>query len=234
MIGAITMLLWLVAIPASAGSFRVEAFDAHYTVKLDGFKVGELEQRGASQADGTYLLETIMYTTGLVHWFKSDKVVEQSVMRQVDDTLQPLTYSYRYTGRNKDVVERVDFDWNKGRVSSLRDGKITILPAEKGLLDNQIYQLLVRRDLARGLKKMSFRVAYRSSISSFDIVVDGEETVTTPFGKYRAIKVSRGATTLWCAPDLGYTVVKLAREEDDHTATSYITSLTRNGVTLGE
>ena len=232
--GLITVLLWLVAAPVWADGFQVEPFDAHYTVKLDGFKVGELQQRLSKQNDGTSLLETIMYTTGLVHWFKSDKVVEQSVMRQVDDTLQPLAYSYRYTGRNKDVVERIDFDWKKGQVSSLRDGQITILPTEKGLLDNQLYQLLVRRDLARGLKKMSYRVAYRSRITSVDITVQGEETVTTPFGKYRAIKVSRGATTLWCAPDLGYTVVKLAREEDDHTAISYITSLTRNGVTLGE
>jgi hypothetical protein len=225
--GLIALVLWLAAPPLFAEPFKVETFDAHYNVKLDGFKVGELSQRVALREDGTYLLETIMHVTGLVSWFKSDKVVEQSVMRAVDDTLQPISYSYRYTGRNKDVVERIDFDWNKMQVSSLRDGKITLLPAGKGLLDKQVYQLLVRRDLARGKKKMSYPVAERSRLTTFDIVVLGEESVVTPFGKYRTIKVQRGATTLWCAPELNYTVVQLAREEDGHTATSYITSLKR-------
>lgn len=225
--GLIVLVVWLAATPVHAEPFKVETFDARYNVKLDGFKVGELQQRVALRDDGTYLLETVMNVTGVISWFKSDKVVEQSVMRAVDDTLQPISYSYRYTGRNKDVVERIDFDWNKMQVSSLRDGKITLLPAEPGLLDKQVYQLLVRRDLARGKKKMSYPVAERSRLTTFDIVVLGEESVVTPFGKYRTIKVQRGATTLWCAPDLNYTVVQLAREEDGHTATSYITSLTR-------
>src|SRR5512139_1232957 len=184
--GLFALLMWLAAVPVAAEPFRVETFDAHYDVKLDGFKVGELEQRLVSRNDNTYMLETIMFTTGVVHWFKSDKVVEQSVMRAVDDTLQPLSYSYRYTGRNKDVVERIDFDWTKMQASSLRDGKITLLPAEKGLLDKQVYQLLVRRDLARGLKKMSYPVAERSRLTTFDIEVMGEETIVTPFGKFRA------------------------------------------------
>lgn len=223
----IAMFIWLAATPAIAEPFNVETFDARYNVKLDGFKVGELQQRVVAREDGTWLLETIMHTTGVVSWFKSDNVVERSVMRSVDDTLQPLSYSYHYTGRNKDVVERIDFDWDKGEVSSLRDGKITLLPTEEGLLDKQVYQLLVRRDLARGLKTMSYRVAERSRLKTFDTIVTGEDTVVTPFGTFRTIKVQRGATTLWCAPDLNYAVVQLEREEDGHTATSYITSLTR-------
>ncbi|HEY0635771.1 MAG TPA: DUF3108 domain-containing protein [Gammaproteobacteria bacterium] len=225
--GVLALLLASASAPLHAEPFRVESFEAHYNVKLDGFKVGELEQRVVARADGTWLLETIMQTTGVVSWFKSDKVVEQSVMRAIDDTLQPLSYSYRYTGRNKDVVERIDFDWNKMQVSSLRDGKITLLPAEKGLLDKQVYQLLVRRDLARGLKSMSYPVAERSRLTTFETTVAGEETLVTPFGKFRTIKVQRGATTLWCAPELGYAVVKLERHEDGHSAVSYITSLTR-------
>jgi len=223
----LAVMMWLAVCSANAEPFKVETFDANYTVKLDGFKVGELQQRLTLKNDGNYLLETIMYTTGVVSWFKSDKVVEQSVMRKLDDTLQPLSYSYHYTGRNKDVVERIDFDWDKMQVRSLRDNKITVLPAQEGLLDKQVYQLLVRRDLARGMKKMSYEVAERSRLTTFDIVVAGEEMVVTPFGKFRAIKVKRGATTLWCAPDLNYAVVQLEREEDGHTATSYITSLTR-------
>ncbi len=223
----LALLLPFATPPLHAEPFRPEPFEARYSVKLDGFKVGELEQRVVARGDGSWLLETIMQTTGVVSWFKSDKVVEQSVLRSVGETLQPLSYSYRYTGRNKDVVERIDFDWNKMQVSSLRDGKITLLPAETGLLDKQVYQLLVRRDLMRGLKSMSYRVAERSRLTTFEVVVAGEETVATPFGKYRTIKLQRGATLLWCAPELGYAVVKLERQEDGHSAVSYITSLTR-------
>ncbi|HEY0635440.1 MAG TPA: DUF3108 domain-containing protein [Gammaproteobacteria bacterium] len=221
-------LMYVAAAALHAEPFPVETFDARYDVKLDGFNVGGLEQRVTARNDGTWMLETIMYTTGVVSWFKSDRVVEQSVMRAVDGTLQPLSYSYRYTGRNKDVVERLDFDWDKMQVKSLRDGKITMLPAQKGLLDKQVYQLLVRRDVAKGLKKMSYPIAERSRITTFDIEVVGEETITTPLGKFRTLKVQRGATFLWCAPELDYAVVKLSREEDGHTATSYITSLTRH------
>lgn len=224
-IGA-TAFLWLSSSAWAAEPFYLKPFEAHYSVYgLSLVKLGELQQRFYRKSDNTYVLETVAFTTGMTAWFVSDRTEEQSVMRVTDGSVQPLLYAYHYTGRNKDVVERIDFDWAKGEVRSLRDGKITVLPLSKGLLDKQIYQLLARRDLAQGMTSMSYQVAYRSSLKTYELKVLGKEDIETPFGTFKSLKVQQGATTLWCAPDLGYAIVKLAREEGGHTLTSYITSL---------
>jgi len=221
-----TAFLWLSSSALAAEPFYLKPFEAHYSVYGLGLvKLGELKQRFYRKSDDTYVLETVAFTTGMTAWFVSDRTEEQSVVRVADGTLQPLLYAYHYTGRNKDVVERIDFDWAKGEVRSLRDGKITVLPLSKGLLDKQIYQLLARRDLAQGMTSMSYQVAYRSSLKTYELKVLGKEDIETPFGTFKSLKVQQGATTLWCAPDLGYAIVKLAREEGGHTLTSYITSL---------
>lgn len=224
-VGISALLLWLTSGAQAAETFQFKPFEAKYSVKLGILKLGELKQIFYRQNDGNYVLATTSYSTGLLSLYKY-RVEEQSVMRETDGTLQPLLYVYHATSGSKDVVERIDFDWAKGEARSLRDGKITVLPISKGLLDKQVYQLIARRDLAQGMTSMSYQLAERSHLSTKELKVVGNEDIVTPFGTFKTLKVQIGASTIWCAPDLDYAIVQLSREEDDHTVTSYITSLT--------
>jgi hypothetical protein len=183
-----------------------------------------MTQRLDKRDDGTYLLETVVYTTGIVSWFKKDRVTERSIWRYVDGKIQPLKYTYHYTGRHRDAVEKVIFDWDKMEVTSLNKDKVTRLPLKPGIYDKQVYQLVLRHDLDAGVKKFHYDVANRSKIRDFDLEVIGREKVMTPSGKVDAIMVKKGTTTLWLADKHNYTVVKIEQNEDGNLATSYLTS----------
>lgn len=213
-------LLFLLSFSAQAA----KPYSATYAVHYNGFKVGEMQQRYLPQADGNWLLETQMKTTGLISWFKSDKVVERSVISLASDTPRPLSYSYHYSGNHKEVQERLDFDWQKKTITSLRDGKTETVPLSPGVQDKQSYQVAMRRALAAGKKDFLYPVAERGKIEKYALQVVGEESQVTTFGTVDTVVVKKGTTTLWLAKDYDYLVVKIEQHEDDNVATSYITS----------
>lgn len=214
------LLLLLLAAPV----FADRPYSAEYAVHYNGFKVGEMQQRYLLQEDGNWLLETKMKTTGLVSWFKSDKVVECSVISLANATPHPLSYSYHYSGNQKEVIERLDFDWQNKTISSLRDGKTTVLPLQPGVQDKQSYQVVMRKALAEGKKDFVYAVAERGKIEKYKLQVVGEESQVTTFGTVDTVVVKKGTTTLWLAKDFNYLVVKIEQHEDDNVAISYITS----------
>lgn len=219
----VVALLVLVAAPLQA-AMTVHPFATEYTVHYNGLKVGEMKQRLEKRDNGTYLLETVVYTTGFVSWFKKDRITERSIWRYVDGEVQPLQYTYHYKGRSKDVVEKVDFDWDKMEAKALTDGKVTRLPLKPGTYDKQSYQIKLRHDIDAGKKVFHYDVANRSKIRDFDLKVVGRERVMTPSGKVDTVMVKKGTTTLWLAQKHNYTVVKIEQDEDGNLATSYITS----------
>lgn len=221
-----TLLLFLMlSVVAPLGAVeKVEPYRTEYTVHYNGFKVGEMKQRLKKGSGDNYVMETEVFTTGLVSWFKKDHIVERSTFTYHDGTLRPLSYLYRYTGREKDVVERLDFDWKKMQIKSLRNGKVKYLPLTPGVYDKQLYQLVMRRELGTGKKQFNYSIAERGKFEEYELEVVGQEKVMTTFGEVNAIVVKKGTTKLWLAKEYNYLVVKIAQNEDDNEATSYITS----------
>ena len=169
------------------------------------------------------MLQTVAYTTGLVSWLKSDKVSERSIWRSEAGELLPLSYTYRYSGGSKEVFERLDFDWSESQVASLRDGKITTLAVEHGILDKHMYQIVLRQDLLKGLKQLSYPVVDRSKLKQYDIEVLGEELVKTKhFGRLKCLKVRKGTTLIWASERFDYLPVKIEQDEDGTTAGTYL------------
>lgn len=214
------LLLALVATPVLAA----KPYSATYTVHYNGFKVGKMHQQYTAQADGNWLLQTEMKTSGLVSWFKSDRVVERSVVSFEKGVPRPLSYSYHYSGSQKDVTERLDFNWQKKTITSLRDGKTTTLRLHPGTQDKQSYQLAVRNALLKGKTEFVYPVAERGKMEKYELQVVGEEPQVTTFGTVDTVIVKKGTTTLWLAKDYDYLVVKIEQHEDGNIASSYITS----------
>jgi hypothetical protein len=203
-------------------------FNADYTVHADGFKVGEMSRSLKALGNDTYLIETRLHTTGVVSLFKPDEYVERSVLRVTTRGYQPLEFSSRYTGRSKDVVESMRFDWETLRGRSLRDNQEREFALTPGVLDKLMYQVAMQYDLGRGATEFRYRVADRGKIQRYNMDVVGEETLDTALGKQRTIKVQKGTTMIWCAVDLQYVPVKLEQDENGHLLTSYIVAFRRD------
>ncbi|HEY9147700.1 MAG TPA: DUF3108 domain-containing protein [Gammaproteobacteria bacterium] len=219
----ITALLLLCA-PLQA-EVDIQPFSADYTVQYNGFKVGEMSQRLVAQDDGTYLMETEAYATGIAAMFTKDRVIERSVWRYLDGTIRPISYHYYYAGgRKKEREERLDFDWEAMQVKSLYKGRRSQLPLGPDVYDQQLYQLVLRHQVANGKRKFHYKVAARGKLREYDFEVTGTDQVVTPFGKVNAVRLKKDDVDLWLAEDHNYLVVKLKKVDDDDEVTSYISA----------
>lgn len=228
---ALAMLLaGMTVMPVRAAPYDAP-FSALYRVEADGFEIGELKRSLRRIGDDTYLLQTKMYTTGLAALFKPDTVIERSTWKLKDGALLPLEYRYEYEGRGKDKLETLTFDWSKGTVTSLDEGKVAVLDTVPGMLEKQVYQLVLQQDLAAGKKEISYQVADRGDIRTYRFRVVGEEVLETDIGPLRTLKVERLSnskerkTFIWCAIEYDYQLVRLVQEDDGHTFASYIEKL---------
>lgn len=213
----------LLAVSSVHGAgYQPQPFTARYSVHVNGFKVGEIERNLKVASDGQYVLENLMYTTGLVALFKKDRALERSTWTFDNNVVKPVGYYAHYTGRSKDVTERIDFDWTNNTALSLRDGKTKAIELVSGAMDKLGHQIILRGDIAAGKKHIEYPIADRGEIKPYVYDVLGREDVVTARGTVNAIKVRKGTTTFWLAPQWDYLLVKLVQENDDGTFASYL------------
>jgi hypothetical protein len=203
--------------------------------------MGEIERSLSQRKDGVYVQKSLIYTTGLLSVFRGDRFEEHSFWRWQDNAPLPQRYTYHYTGGSKgEVYEQLDFDWQQMEVDSLRDGKTTTLPIEQGVVDKLSYQIALVRDLRAGKREFMYKVADRGDIRHIRYEVVGEESVDTPWGKKKTIKVKRKTLTneritiLWFAPALDYMVVKLIQNDSGTKMSANITDLRIDGMRVVE
>lgn len=201
----------------------IKPFSAEYDVHYNGFKVGILSQSLEARDDGTYLMETVAQVTGVVAWFAKDRASERSIWRYHNGRIRPLSYRYHYTGRSKDRVETLDFDWDAMKVDALYKGERKELPLSPNVYDRQLYQLVLRNEVASGAKQFHYSVAERGELRDYDFKLAGREQVVTPYGKVDALKMTKGDTELWLDESNDYLVAKIEKDDDGEHVVSYIT-----------
>ncbi|MFU8838785.1 MAG: DUF3108 domain-containing protein [Thiohalomonadaceae bacterium] len=221
------LLVSLIIGPALADQ-ALSDYSARYVVQLNGLKVGELQRSLQRQDNGDWLMQTSARTTGMAAWFKPDTATELSTWRMVDAWPQPLAYSYQYSGRSKDILERLEFDWHNEVLRSLRDGEMSSLELEPRLLDKQVFEIAMQQAIAQGTEGDSFRIAHRGRIVDYDFsVIAREELYIRSLGQLDTLKVQRGNTVIWLAPAHDYLPVKIEQQDGHSTATSYLINLSR-------
>lgn len=201
-------------------------FKAYYDVHAGGVKVGEMQRELRRQGEDVYVFETVLYSTGMAAILKRHRAVEASTWQVEDGRVLPQSYTLTYN-RADAPLDRDVFDWEHGVAQSTRKGRTVDLPLAAGVMDKQLYQFALTRDLAHGVREATYQVVDRGRIRDYHLEVQGEETLATPLGDLRTVRLVKGPTTIWCAVDLNYMLVKLAKEEDGLPLTSYITKLER-------
>lgn len=234
-----TLTLAMLA-PCNIGNAAPEIFPGHlavtYSLYTKGARIASME-RVVSQADnGDFVYRSETRTTGLMALFRRDHIVEQSVWTMVGDALRPLQYLYQRRGGHRDRNVSVKFDWEAQRIINTINGDSWRMPTEPNVMDNLLYQLAVMHDLKSGRASLTYTVADGGKIKVYDFERLGEETVSTPLGKWQTLKLSRHKqeserqTTLWCASALNYLPVKVENiEPDGNTTVAIIESVSGIG-----
>lgn len=236
---------WVAAVGLSLAAAAAYAqplfppFTAQYRVHSRGFEVAAMERRLHRRPDGRWVLATRMQPVGLLALFRNDRILERSIWTYRDGTLIPFDYLRRRSNGEEKEEEWVDFDWDaRTATAGHEDGERT-LALEPGLLDKLSYQVLLRRDLAAGLKEMRYRVVEAEETEVYRFRVVGEERLQTPLGALDTVKVERlhdserRRTLFWCAPRLDYLMVRIFQDEKGDLLTGEITTLETAGDQTG-
>lgn len=218
------IILFVLLMPFSLAAQEIADFSAKYQVELNGIQAGELQQVLTTNKDGSRQFSSTTQAQGIFAFFKPDLVKEVSTWKWADNKIQPLHYLYERSGGKKEKYLKLDFDWQAHKLDINDKDYPWQLDLEPDTLDKSVYQLALMIDLHKNKKQYNYQIADGGKIKTYTIILMGEETVTTPLGQIKTIKLkrlrdetSKRQTILWCAPALDYLPVKLEHTEKDGT-----------------
>ena len=210
-----TALLLLLSAAAAA---EPPPFDATYALSRNGIHLGANRLQLERHGDAWRYASTIT-PDGLISLFVADTVEEESRWRLHEGAIRPLSYRYHRFGGKKERRVELSFDWRDGptggQVINDVGGDRWSMAIPPGTLDKLVYQVAIMLDLGRGEREMTYAIADGGRLKHYHLKVTGEETLETPLGPLRTLRVertkesSKKTTRLWCAPELRFLPVKI-------------------------
>ena len=201
---------------ASAEAPFFKPFSASFSVSRGAIPLGELELELTFDDSRRYTYHAHTQPGFLAGWFSGGEAVEESQGEISAERVIPQTYSYRETDDEEDNAE-VRFDWQAFKAYTSSGGVTWSQEIEYGIQDRLSQQLMVRLELSRGEREVSYRVADGGKLKSYLFRVVEEEMLETPLGELRCLKVERSKEsrkpdyTIWFAPKLDYLPVRIER-----------------------
>jgi hypothetical protein len=195
-------------------------FLATYQVQVHGITIGAMERRLIRTSPEEFRFESITEATGIARLLYRDLVRETTSWRATATGPTMLAYEYHQTGSKTRQVT-ITFDHDNGAIHNTVNGSSWDMPIETGVVDKLAYQVLLMLDLAAGPHELRYRIADGGRIKTYDFVVLGGETLTTPAGTFAALKLRRSSTgddrntTIWCAVELSFLPIRVDQEEAD-------------------
>ncbi|MEX2515361.1 MAG: DUF3108 domain-containing protein [Gammaproteobacteria bacterium] len=206
--------------PAAAEDIYPD-FEAEYVLRSKGLEVAHIKRSVERLNNGDYRYLSRSETVGVVSLFRDDKIIEESRWKNTADGFQPIYYRYDHSGRKKNRQVNIEFDWNNNTVHMQVNENTWQTELEPLTLDKLLYQLAIMRDLSAGRDSINYKVADGGKIKDYAFEILGEETVETPYGSFKTVKVERHRndtereTVFWCAVELGYLPIKIVHTEPD-------------------
>ena len=168
------------------------------------------------------------------------KLTESTRFEKLDGKLMPLSYSYVRKGMGKNKQENLDFDWQQMQLH--HEGTTSELTADT--LDKLSYQFQLQSDVADAVSAgltdtiLSYQIADEEKRKIYRFRISGEETLETPIGDLRTVKVERlrdddeRQTIFWLAADHSFLLVRLVQVEKDRGFELNLSNATINGQPL--
>jgi|TARA_B110000908_G_scaffold59110_1_gene71775 hypothetical protein len=213
------IMLWSISSTAS-----LRSFEAAYSSQWDlGISLsGKAKRSLIKNQDGSYRLTTS--ASAMVA-----SLTESSLFNVTDDQILPVHYRYQRKILNKTRKVEVAFEWPNLKVENTAGGSSWVMDIVPGTLDKQSVQMRLQLDLAQTPKADNslnktyhYEVADGGHLKTYSFIIDGEDVIETPLGRYKSIRIKRDRgvesdreTWIWFAPELDYSIVKIVQKEAD-------------------
>jgi hypothetical protein len=222
----LSRLVWLVLMTGlmaaeaqGATESPLPMFNAEYSLKRNGITLGVSTRSLITARDGTYIYASSTHATGIIAWFVKDQIDEYSKWIFINGQIRPLEYVYNRHGGDKTRHVKLKFDWQHLIVTNTIDGDPWRMEIPANAQDKLVYQLSIMHDLAEGKKDLKYKIADGGKLKEYDFEIEGEETLNTPLGKIKTVRIQRIGdrrdTTVWCAPRFAYLPMRLEQQDTD-------------------
>lgn len=128
-------------------------------------------------------------------------------------------YKYKRSILGMKKTEKLRYDRNTGVANYDSKKKKRQVTLKEGYLNRLSYQIQLRRDLINGVSPLQYQVISRGRLKPYNFEVIGEETLETPLGNIKTVKVKRirkdddRETLFWFAPQWNHLLVQLWQRE---------------------
>lgn len=212
-------------------------FEISYNASYDNFEAEASRYLRYDAETSTYWLQAEISLDLLGQTLAS--VIEESQVRWDADHPVPLIYQYRQEGLNTRSRSLV-FDHLTHTANFTIDDKQGALVLAGPVYDDLSSYLVIREQLAAGVKDVKFEVVDKDTIKTYRYQVEEEVILNTALGKFAAVKLVRirddnpkRSTEIWLAKDHDYILLKLVQAEpNNHTIRLDITTAVFNGTAL--
>ena len=216
-------LLCLLTGVATAKAEPPKPYSAEYEVLRNGSPMGRGTVTLRGDERGEWELHSVTRGTEGLAGLAGATIVEQSSLRWVDDRPESRDYRYRQNLAWRTRERSVEFDSAAKRIVSRDRRGEHVFTFAPGALDRQSVMLALARDLAAGKRDtLTYTVADRDEFGPERYRVGAEETVQTPAGALRALRVervrddTRGRSTInWFGIEQGFLPVRVLQTEPD-------------------
>ncbi len=204
---------------AVAADGLLTPYQARYEVFASGFSVGEAVISLRMPTPESYQMNSVVRPNGLVAVLASGQIDEQAAGAIQDGVIQPHDYARRLEAGKKSEQMQLRFDWAARQVQARYNTEQAMLPLAPGVVDPLSLQLLVMGDLQRNRLPEQYRLVDKTSIKSYQIRNQGQETLATPLGTLTTTRIQQfepgktRITTFWVAPALHYLLVRISQEK---------------------
>ncbi len=181
-------------------------FSAYYEASTNGIS-GNAERHLVHQGNERYRLNISLEAK--IGGVEIGDLEQFSEFFWIDDQIVPEFYHYQVSGVSSDV-ESVSFNWDGGEAVSVEEEQSWTLTLQQGVLDQLSYQLALAQDLLHSTATdiLEYALVDGQAIETHRFRVLGEETIDTPLGRLRCLKLERvreqdngRSTQLWLARD---------------------------------
>ncbi len=200
-------------------------FEAEYSLYTKGTKVARVNRRLVKLDDDRYEYRSETRTTGLAALISKVRIIETSILIFQGEVLRSEYYSYARSGDKKKRDVSIEFNRQTKKIKNTLNGDFWPMPTAPTVMDKLLYQLAIMHDLKNGRTPVSYLIADRKGIKTYNFEKLGEEIVKTPLGNYNSIKIlrhkpgSNRKSIFWCAPELDFLPIKVEHTEKDGSTT---------------
>jgi len=195
----------LLALASTAAAALPTEITAEYRLTNNGLTIGRVNETFVRRGD-SYTIQSVTRSDGVLKMLYDDQITLESSGRIVPSGLQPLEFGQkRARDSGKDI--KALFDWDKGVMHSVSEGKLSDVPLPRETQDriSVMYQFM---NLTRRSDTVVMPMSNGRKVEYYTYRFVAEERIATPAGEFDTLHYDRvisepdeNRASVWLAKD---------------------------------